>query len=103
MTESRTLSDKLRECFGHIDEIEDWYGEEDLRNNLVDTVMELLETHFSVSKLEIEMGEVQIKSNNMVKDTSISIHGTPVSVSHIEWEMDAEDMFGKLRLTFRYP
>lgn len=100
MTEQKTLSDKLRECFDHIDEIEDWYGEEDLRNNLVETVMAVLETHFSVSKLDIEVGEAQIKSNNMVKDTDISIHGKTVCVSHIEWEMDVEDMLGKLRLTF---
>ena len=100
MTEPITLSDKLRTCFDHIDEIEDWYGEEDLRNNLVETVMELLKTHFSVSNLELDIGEVQIKSNNMVKDTAISVHGMPVSASHIEWTMDAEDEFGKLRLTF---
>ena len=63
--------------------------------------MELLETHFSISNLELEIGEVQIKSNNLMKDTAISIHGKNVCVSHIDWEMDAEDMLGKLRLTFR--
>jgi hypothetical protein len=101
MTEPLTLSEKLRTCFDHIDEIEDWYGEEDIRNNLIKSVMEILETHFSVSKLELEMGEVHIKSNNQVIDTAVSIHGKVVPVTHIDWEMDAEDMLGKLRLTFR--
>ena len=104
--EPRTLSEKLNECYDYIDEAAEHVGMDyiaDLKRRIGEGVMDVLETHFSISTLEIEMGNVQIKSNNMVKDTSISIHGTPVSVSHIEWEMDAEDMFGKLRLTFRYP
>jgi len=91
-----TLRQKLTNCVGNYD----YNPRLDAPEQLIDELMGIIETHFSISELDLEIGEAMIKSNNKPHDTTISINGKPISVTKIEWTLDAEDAFGKLNLTF---
>ena len=93
---SETLRQKLTNCVGNYD----YDPRLDAPETLIDELMGIIETHFSISELDLEVGKVVIKSNNKPHETEITINGEHISVTNIEWTLDAEDAFGKLKLTF---
>jgi len=89
-----TLKGKITEILDGISI--DW----ERKNELSTAILHMLEEHFTVSKLDLECGEVTIKSNNHSIGTEILLNGKSISVTQLEWDLCADDGFGKLRLTF---
>ena len=97
----KTLYEKLRECSDSIDEIQEYVGAAyvvDFQERLAHAIMDVLQEHFELSEIELEVGELTVKSDNSALNTTILAGETLIPVTKIAWTLDAEDMRGKLKL-----
>lgn len=94
----KTLAEKLEDYFKTITDIEGWVGNEAITR----AVMGIMETHFTVSQLDLEVGNVVIKSDNTTANTKITIGEAAVEhATKVVWTLDAkEEPLGELQLTF---
>ena len=69
---NETLRQKLTNCVGNYD----YDPRLDSPETLIDELMGIIETHLSISKIDLEVGDVVVSSNNKNYDTTILINGT---------------------------
>lgn len=89
-----TLREKLAEYARWIDTFTDSPEE------IADGILSLLGDHFMISGLELAVGEVVIKSDNNVENSSVKIGDRIIPVRRIQWTLEADEMHGKLTLGF---
>ena len=67
--------------------------------DMAQNIRVMLADHFQIEKLELDVGDVKLKSDNSLLNTIITIGDKVLPVMSIHWCIDNEE-WGRLTLTF---
>ena len=67
--------------------------------DIAQNIRVMLADHFQLGELELDVGDVKLKSDNSLLNTTITIGDKVLPVMSIHWCIDGEE-WGRLTLTF---